>query len=116
MAPELVLLNRFGTPPNSLASWMLADYWSLGITIFELVITIPFIDCYFNEYNRREVESMDELIWVSEHFVSQGQNALQNKLRTMCDLYLPNNRQLGAYVYDTLSSLLQIDAKNRHMI
>jgi len=41
--PKDNISKWFNTPPKTLQQWFKADYWSLGLTIIELITDIPFI-------------------------------------------------------------------------
>ena len=111
-APEL--LGHMSTVPQNFKQWALADYWSLGMTILELILKRPFIDYYNEKLYGRIPEHIGDIVAIDKILLVGG--VTMADIEDCCRDFLGDNERLKIYVKMTLVWLLKGNPKQRVLI
>lgn len=74
MAPEVFMMTHreFERAPKSLQSWFKADYWSLGMTMLEIILGYSFIQYYGHMYSEDYKDDLKNLGYIYEKLYVDG--------------------------------------------
>lgn len=111
-APELSLNDKF--VPQNLKQWFLADYWSLGVTMLEIILKQPFIDYYSKKIFDKIPEEYDDIINANKILSVEGVTV--SDIEDCCHNFCGNDQKLMSYIKMTLTWLLKGNPKHRALI
>jgi serine/threonine protein kinase len=110
MAPELLLPMYDHTKrhlsPDDFDQWKQADYWSLGVTIMELIMGIPITKFYLEEYKKES----DNLMFYAEDMQNHGID--QDVIHEICSRY---STLMCDYITKSISPLLRGQPNKRQL-
>jgi hypothetical protein len=117
LAPELLSVDLLsGHLPKSaitlnLEKWKLADMWSLGMTILELILKKSLIDYYLEEIMKTSNDEHQAMVFIIEGLKKEGIS--DEILET---IYKTLSPQLNNYFKKTISPLLRKNPTDREII
>lgn len=117
MAPELLSIDLLkdqipkGMIPLNFSEWKLADLWSLGMTVLELILKKSLIDYYLEENIRIYHDQSQAMVQIIENLKKEGIS--DEILETIYQTLSP---QLNNYFKKTISPLLKKNPTDRSII
>jgi serine/threonine protein kinase len=119
MAPELLSSSKNDIPPD-FNGWKLADYWSLGITLLEIMMGGQF----FYEYliSAMTKKSLKEVQQMKTYMIGETINQImksgfpKSMIKQYCHDFLPSSPTIHKYFEENVFSLLHNNPKNRHLV
>lgn len=111
-APEL--LGDMGIVPKNFKQWALTDYWSLGLTILELILKRPFIDYYSEKLYGKAPEHIGDIFAINKILLVGGVTI--SDIEDCCRDFLKGNERLKIYMKMTLVWLLKGNPTQRVLI